>query len=81
MNIKPVWRLPYTYPKQQVLEMVTEIIAGTFTHSIDIRREIIIQARERGLINFDGEDKDAYTLSIDKITLIPQPEISQRSKH
>lgn len=81
MNSRPVWRLPYTYPKQQISEMINEIMSGTFTLSIDMRREILIQARERGLINFNGEDRDAYSLTIDKVVIIPQLEIQQRSKH
>jgi hypothetical protein len=77
MNLKPVWRLPYTYPKQNLSEMLKEIVAGNSTLSIMMKREILIQCRERGLIQFSGEDKDAHVIPLQEITIIPQPEMNR----
>jgi len=77
---KPVWRLPYTYPKQQVSEMLKEIFDGTSTLKSDMRREILIQAKECGLIEYHWPDNDVHNMPFASIAHIPQPEI-QRGKH
>ena len=81
MNIKPVWRLPYTYPKQQLSEMLKEIMATTSTLKADMRREILIQCKECGLVSYSCEDKDVHLNPISSIVIIPQPEMQQRGKH
>jgi hypothetical protein len=77
---KPVWRLPYSYPKQNLSEMFKEIQAGTYTGDFFMRREILIQCREKGIIQFNGEDKDAHIVPLQDITVIPQQE-NQRGGH
>jgi len=88
METKPIWRWCYTWPKSNLLEMINEIIAGTFhtntessfTRNIDARREILIQGREKGLCSFPLPDIDAHYVLPNEIVLIPQPEM-QRGKH
>ena len=77
---KPVWRLPYSYPKQNLAEMFKEIQAGTYSGDFYMRREIIIQCREKGIIQFNGEDKDAHIIPLEDILVIPQQE-NQRGGH
>lgn len=79
-KIKPVWRLPYSYPKQNLSEMFKEIQSGTYTGDFYMRREILIQCREKGIIQFNGEDKDAHTIPLQDITIIHQQE-NQRGGH
>jgi len=79
-KVRPVWRLPYSYPKQNLAEMFKEIQAGTYTGDFFMRREILIQCREKGIIQFTGEDKDAHTVPLQDITVIPQQE-NQRGGH
>jgi hypothetical protein len=79
-KVRPVWRLPYSYPKQNLAEMFKEIQAGTYTSDFFMRREILIQCREKGIIQFTGEDKDAHIIPLEDIIVIPQPE-NQRGAH
>jgi hypothetical protein len=79
-KVRPVWRLPYSYPKQNLAEMFKEIQAGTYTGDFFMRREILIQCREKGIIQFTGEDKDAHTVPLQDIIVIPQQE-NQRGGH
>jgi hypothetical protein len=78
--VRPVWRLPYTFPKQSLIETLNEIIAGTFRDNRDFQREILIQCRERGLCSFPQEDVNAWDASPQDITVIPQPQM-ERGKH
>lgn len=77
---KPVWRLPYSYPKQNLSEMFKEIQAGTYSGDFYMRREILIQCREKGIIQFNGEDKDAHIIPLQDIIVIPQPEKSENQR-
>ena len=79
-KVRPVWRLPYSYPKQNLAEMFKEIQAGTYTSDFFMRREILIHCREKGIIQFTGEDKDAHIIPLEDIIVIPQPE-NQRGAH
>ena len=79
-KVRPVWRLPYSYPKQNLYEMFKEIQTGTYAGDFFMRREILIQCREKGIIQFTGEDKDAHTFPFQDITVIPQQE-NQRGGH
>ena len=86
--VRPVWRLPYTFQKQNLIEMLNEIMAGTFrtntetpfTRNQNFLREVLIQCRERELCSFTAEDCNAHLVPAEGITIIPQPEI-QRGKH
>ena len=89
MDTRPVWRWPYTWPKQNLSEMLKEIIAGTFssntesafTRNWEMEREVLIQCRERGLCSFPAYDDNAHTVLREYFTLIPQPEQPQRGGH
>ena len=82
---KPVWRLPYTFPKQNLIEMLNEIIAGTFrsntesvfTRNWEFQREILIQCRERGLCSFSSPDINAHLVMPQEVVIIPQPEMQR----
>ena len=53
---------------------------GTFSGMYPFRRDILIQARAKALIKFDGEDCDAHKVSMDQVVYLQQ-EIMQRGHH
>ena len=76
---RPVWRWPYTWPRQNLSIMLGQIIDGSFStnqddgrlRSLDMRREVLIQCRERGLCQFNGDDCNAHLVSAQDIMVIP----------
>jgi len=81
--MNPSWRYSFTYSNNDLNENIQRIQSGEFFGDYGFRREILLQAHERGLIEISDEfhsipSGDWHTIPASAITLIPQQNL-QRS--
>jgi len=74
------WRFTYTYPNSELQEYLTEIRSGTFVGTNLLRREILLQSHENGLIRLPDNfiPGDVHMIPMTDIVFIEQPVQQQR---
>lgn len=77
------YRHTYTYPNALLQEYLKEIKSGVLIGDFLLRREILLQSHENGLIKLpDGfVEGDAHMIPASSITFIEQPQNTWHNKH